>query len=137
MDPLVATVLLAFGLLVAASLTAWMALTLGERMPDDDEAPAAEPETRRPHASNDDVRGARVRPARGRTPAPLRTDGNGTGTVDGNRATAPSTSTTEPDAQAPHPPDRARPTHQDPDDDPFERFLRGRSPRDTRDDFDF
>lgn len=138
MDPLAATVLSAFGLLLAFSLTLWMALTLRQRVtPEDEEAEAdAQERAPRPQLSNDEVRGARAD-----RPWPLR---RRPATAADNAGGAPWAPGVEPRSAAPggngaagtqtSPP--AEPTRRS-GEDPFERFLKDRSDRSRRDDFDF
>lgn len=120
MEPIVATLLLAFMLLIALCLTLWMALTLRERTIVEPEPEAPAPERRREvYASNDEVRGARAP----RKEAP----------VDPGLALAPRASdlgsTTVREAPRDRPARRG-----ESGEDPFERFLRDRS---KRDDLDF
>ena len=71
MTPFAALMLLLYGLLLAAALTVWAALTLTARARHAEEEPAELEPVRTPVVSNDEVRGARrPRPAREPAPAP-------------------------------------------------------------------
>lgn len=149
MDPLVATVLLGFGLLLAACLTLWMALTLPQRVAaeEGEEGEASEvddaPAPSRPTVSNDEVRGARagrlwsaVRPppaAPDAVPAAevVRPAANGADAEASPEAGADP----GPAGRNGSPREERRPPSEAPrsGDDPFERFLRDRSPRDDLD----